>query len=101
MTHSYNGCGDCTEAIETPADFEPAGVFLCSCIVKQGEVSYYACQAELENLFSVPNMSQEGGNTTGNFKNSNSKHSCKSQQKADSQYFQLRDSTIYTGSSNF
>ena len=43
-----------------------AGVILCGCIVQQGEVSYYACQAELEDLPFILNMSQEGGKVTGN-----------------------------------
>jgi len=35
--------------------------------VQQGEVSYYACQAELEDLPFTTHMSQEGGKVTGNF----------------------------------
>ena len=38
-----------------------------SCIVQQGEVSYYACQAEPVDLPFITHMSQEGRKVIGNF----------------------------------
>ena len=44
-----------------------AGIAHLGCIVQQGEVSYYACQAEPVDLPFIIYMSQEGEKVTGNF----------------------------------